>query len=138
MIPTTDHTQRAQELIDRVKHELAPLWLGGRQRMILEHEIAKGIADTEGQEREAIITFTRAYFGGIAASHAWFPLNQWVTQVRQRASREVIEYGGVEAVDQTVLKEPSQTFYGICLLCGHPFPPPSSAVHQCPLLRWQP
>lgn len=39
----TDSMKKAQAVIDKVKAELTPIWLGGRQRMMLEKEIAAAL-----------------------------------------------------------------------------------------------
>jgi hypothetical protein len=38
--------ERAAAIVDKVKSELTPIWLGGRQRMLLEQEIAEAIIAT--------------------------------------------------------------------------------------------
>ena len=38
--------QRAEAIIDKLKAELTPIWLGGRQRMVLVDEIAKALTTT--------------------------------------------------------------------------------------------
>jgi hypothetical protein len=43
----TPASQRAKDVIDKVKSELTPIWLGVRQRMILEREIAIAIQDAQ-------------------------------------------------------------------------------------------
>ena len=35
--------QRAEAIIDKVKAELTPIWLGGRQRMVLVDEITQAL-----------------------------------------------------------------------------------------------
>ena len=37
---------RAAAIVDKVKAELPPIWLGGRQRMLLEQEIAEALQAT--------------------------------------------------------------------------------------------
>jgi hypothetical protein len=43
----TPASQRAKYVIDKVKSELTPIWLGVRQRMMLEREIAIAIQDAQ-------------------------------------------------------------------------------------------
>ena len=38
--------ERAAAIVDKVKSELTPIWLGGRQRMLLEQEIAEALTAT--------------------------------------------------------------------------------------------
>ena len=38
--------ERAAAIVDKVKSELTPIWLGGRQRMLLEQEIAEALQAT--------------------------------------------------------------------------------------------
>ena len=37
---------RAAAIVDKVKSELTPIWLGGRQRMLLKREIAEALQAT--------------------------------------------------------------------------------------------
>jgi hypothetical protein len=38
--------ERAAAIVDKVKSALTPIWLGGRQRMLLEQEIAEALTAT--------------------------------------------------------------------------------------------
>ena len=38
--------ERAAAIVDKVKSALTPIWLGGRQRMLLEQEIAEALQAT--------------------------------------------------------------------------------------------
>jgi hypothetical protein len=38
--------ERAAAIVDKVKSELTPIWLGGRQRMLLEREVAEALTAT--------------------------------------------------------------------------------------------
>ena len=38
--------ERAAAIVDKVKSALTPIWLGGRQRMLLEREIAEALTAT--------------------------------------------------------------------------------------------
>ena len=49
--------ERAAAIVDKVKSELTPIWLGGRQRMLLEQEIAEAIIAT----RRAALLEVRDY-----------------------------------------------------------------------------
>ena len=71
--------QRAEAIIDKLKAELTPIWLGGRQRMVLVDEIAKALT-TARQEalREAKVIITQAA--------TWTP--QSVVAILDRLARE--------------------------------------------------
>lgn len=82
MIPTPDHEQRARDIIEKVKMELTPIWLGGRQRVVLESCIAQALADAEAQgaatEREACAKVVEEYL-------TWQDCTPWIAQtIRQR------------------------------------------------------
>lgn len=54
MTDASGQRQRAEAIIDKVKAELTPIWLGGRQRMVLVDEIAKALTTTRQEAlREA-------------------------------------------------------------------------------------
>jgi len=56
---TITQRQRAEAVVNTVKAELPPIWLGGRQRMILVDEIAKALTTTRQEalrEAKGIIT----------------------------------------------------------------------------------
>ena len=61
MTDASGQRQRAEAVVNTVKAELPPIWLGGRQRMILVDEIAKALT-TARQEalREAKVIITQA------------------------------------------------------------------------------
>ena len=55
MTDASGQRQRAEAVVDTVKAELPPIWLGGRQRMVLVDEITQALT-TARQEamREAV------------------------------------------------------------------------------------
>ena len=71
--------QRAEAVVDTVKAELPPIWLGGRQRMVLVDEITQALT-TARQEalREAKVIITQAA--------TWTP--QSVVAILDRLARE--------------------------------------------------
>ena len=71
--------QRAEAVIDVVKAELTPIWLGGRQRMVLVDEIAKALTTTR---QEAL----REAKGIITQAATWTP--QSVVAILDRLARE--------------------------------------------------
>ena len=77
--------QRAEAVVNTVKAELPPIWLGGRQRMILVDEIAKALT-TARQEalKEAKVIITQAA--------TWTP--QSVVAILDRLAREGREVDG--------------------------------------------
>ena len=74
--------QRAEAVVDTVKAELPPIWLGGRQRMVLVDEITQALT-TARQEalREAKVIITQAA--------TWTP--QSVVAVLDRLAREGVK-----------------------------------------------
>jgi hypothetical protein len=48
-IEQIDVQAQAAAVLDKVKDELTPIWLGGRQRMVLEREIAAAIIEAEAR-----------------------------------------------------------------------------------------
>ena len=71
--------QRAEAVVNTVKAELPPIWLGGRQRMILVDEIAKALTTTRQEAlREAKVIITQAA--------TWTP--QSVVAILDRLARE--------------------------------------------------
>ena len=46
MTRETTPQDRAAAIVDKVKSALTPIWLGGRQRMLLEQEIAEALTAT--------------------------------------------------------------------------------------------
>lgn len=46
MTRETTTQDRAAAIVDKVKSELTPIWLGGRQRMLLKREIAEALQAT--------------------------------------------------------------------------------------------
>ena len=73
---------RAEAIIDKVKAELTPIWLGGRQRMVLVDEITQALT-TARQEalREAKVIITQAAI--------WTP--QSVVAILDRLAREGVK-----------------------------------------------
>ena len=74
--------QRAEAVIDKVKAELTPIWLGGRQRMVLVDEIAKALTTARQEalnEAKGIIT----------QAATWTP--QSVVAVLDRLAREGVK-----------------------------------------------
>ena len=71
--------QRAEAVVDTVKAELPPIWLGGRQRMVLVDEITQALT-TARQEalKEAKVIITQAA--------TWTP--QSVVAILDRLARE--------------------------------------------------
>ncbi len=71
--------QRAEAVVNTVKAELPPIWLGGRQRMVLVDEITQALT-TARQEalREAKVIITQAA--------TWTP--QSVVAILDRLARE--------------------------------------------------
>ena len=74
--------QRAEAVVDTVKAELPPIWLGGRQRMVLVDEITQALT-TARQEavREAKVIITQAA--------TWTP--QSVVAILDRLAREGVK-----------------------------------------------
>ena len=79
MTDASGQRQRAEAVVDTVKAELPPIWLGGRQRMVLVDEITQALT-TARQEalREAKVIITQAA--------TWTP--QSVVAVLDRLARE--------------------------------------------------
>ena len=74
--------QRAEAVVDTVKAELTPIWLGGRQRMMLVDEIVKALTTTRQEAlREAKVIITQAA--------TWTP--QSVVAVLDRLAREGVK-----------------------------------------------
>ena len=82
MTDASGQRQRAEAVVDTVKAELPPIWLGGRQRMVLVDEITQALT-TARQEalREAKVIITQAA--------TWTP--QSVVAVLDRLAREGVK-----------------------------------------------
>jgi len=82
MTDASGQRQRAEAIIDKVKAELTPIWLGGRQRMVLVDEITQALT-TARQEalREAKVIITQAA--------TWTP--QSVVAILDRLAREGVK-----------------------------------------------
>ena len=82
MTDASGQRQRAEAVVDTVKAELPPIWLGGRQRMVLVDEITQALT-TARQEalREAKVIITQAA--------TWTP--QSVVAILDRLAREGVK-----------------------------------------------
>ena len=63
--------ERAAAIVDKVKSALTPIWLGGRQRMLLEQEIAAAIIATR---RAALLQCAEMIF----AEHKSTDSDKWI------------------------------------------------------------
>ncbi len=82
MTDASGQRQRAEAVVDTVKAELPPIWLGGRQRMVLVDEITQALT-TARQEalKEAKVIITQAA--------TWTP--QSVVAILDRLAREGVK-----------------------------------------------
>ena len=82
MTDASGQRQRAEAVVDTVKAELPPIWLGGRQRMVLVDEITQALTAARQEAlREAKVIITQAA--------TWTP--QSVVAVLDRLAREGVK-----------------------------------------------
>lgn len=53
--------ERAAAIVDKVKSALTPIWLGGRQRMLLEQEIAEALTATRRAALLEAVNIAKGY-----------------------------------------------------------------------------
>ena len=83
MTDASGQRQRAEAVVDTVKAELPPIWLGGRQRMVLVDEIAKALTTTRQEALREGAKVAREFPWEQPSAHA-DPL----CQARCRGNRE--------------------------------------------------
>ena len=90
MTRETTPQDRAAAIVDKVKSELTPIWLGGRQRMLLEQEIAEALTATRRAALLEAAQVVREFPWEQPAVHA-DPLRQARCRGNREASSDIAD-----------------------------------------------